>query len=268
MIGAVIQARMNSSRLSGKIMLKVKSKSMLEHMILRVKHSKTIDKIIIATSKENSDDVIEKFCLEKQIDCYRGSENDVLERFYETAKKFSLDTIVRLTGDTPLINPLVIDEVVNYYQNNDFDYVSNIFPLPRTYPDGYNVEVFSFNVLEKTHFNAKRPSDREHVTNFISMQPNLFSIGKVDHEKDISKFRLNLDYYEDYLLIEQVINRLYVEHQTFHLDDIIKFLEENPVVFDLNSKIKPYENILKSFEADKKLGYEPRKENFYINENS
>jgi spore coat polysaccharide biosynthesis protein SpsF len=267
MIGAIIQVRMNSSRLPGKVMLKVQNKSLLEHMILRIKHCKTVNKIIIATSTEESDDVIEKFCRENQIDYHRGSENDVLERYYESAKKFSLSTIVRLTGDTPLIDPLVIDKVVNYYQQSSFYYVSNIFPLPRTYPDGYNVEVFSFTVLQKTHLEAKRPSDREHVTNFITMQSNLFSIGKVDYEKDISKFRLNLDYYEDYLLIEQIFNHLYTEQQMFHLADIIKFLEENHDIFNLNSKIKPYENMLKSFELDKELGYEIRKENFYINKN-
>lgn len=265
MIGAIIQARMRSSRLPGKVMLKVKNKSLLEHMISRVIHSKTIDKIIIATSNESSDNAIEKFCQENRVDCYRGSEDDVLARYYEAAKQFSLDIIVRLTGDTPLIDPLVIDKVVRYYQNNSFDYVSNVFPLPRTYPDGYNVEVFSFDILQKTHLEAKRPSDREHVTNFICMQPDLFSIGKVNHENDVSKFRLNLDYREDYLLIEQVINNLYSEHHTFTLDDIIKFLNENPQIFNLNSKIKPYENILKSFEKDTKLGYENRKENFYVN---
>jgi len=267
MIGAIIQARMNSSRLPGKVMLKVKNKSLLEHMLIRVKPSKKLDKIVVATSNESSDDIIEKFCQNNEIEYFRGDEDDVLGRYYDAAKKFSIDLVVRLTGDTPLIDPFVIDKIINYYQNNKYDYVSNYFPFPRTYPDGYNVEIFSFEILKKAYFEAKRPSEREHVTPFITMQPQLFSIGKVDHEKDFSKFRLNLDYHEDYLLIKQVFNHLYDDDNLFNLEDIIRFLENNPSIATLNSQVKPYENIIKSFENDKKLGFDIRKENFYLNSN-
>lgn len=264
-IAAVIQARMNSSRLPGKIMLKVCNKTLLEHMIDRIKLSKTIDKIIIATTINNQDNEIESFCDKKKIDCFRGSENDVLERYFEVSKKYSVDTIVRLTSDTPLIDPDIIDEVVNYYKNHNFDYVSNIFPLPRTFPDGFNVEIFSSKVLERAHLESERPSDREHVTNYISMQPKIFSIGKINYKKDISKYRLNLDYQEDFLLIKKILETLYDTKKIFHLEDIIKILEDNPDIIKLNSQVKSYENILKSFEKDKKIGFNNRKGNYYFN---
>lgn len=265
MIGVIVQARMQSTRLPGKLLLKVCNRTLLEHMITRVQCSKTIDKIIIATTTSVQDNKIEKICKKMKIDCFRGSENDVLERYYAAAKEFNVNTIVRLTSDTPLIDPLIIDKIINYYKNNNFDYVSNTNPLPRTFPDGYNVEVFSYDILKRAHLEAKRPSDREHVTNYISMQPHIFSIGKVNHTKDISRFRLNLDYYEDFLLIKEVFNNLYDEEKIFYLNDIIKFLNIHPEVYQLNSQIKPYENIMKSFERDAELGFEDRKENFYVN---
>lgn len=261
MIGAIIQARMGSTRLPGKIMLPILDKPVLEHLINRVKKSSNIDEIIVATSINKNDDIIEKFCKSQKIKCFRGSENDVLLRYFEAAKKFSIDIIVRLTSDTPLLDPKVIDKVIIKYNEKKYDFVSNFFPLPRTYPDGYNVEVFSMKLLEQTNIEAKKPSDREHVTTFITMQPNKFKKYRVDSEKDLSKYRLNLDYKEDFELIKSVLEKL---GKKTDLDDIINWLDKHPEILKLNSHIKPYENLLKSFEQDKKLGYEPYEKNFYI----
>lgn len=265
MIAAIIQARFCSTRLPGKIMLKVFDQTLLEFLINRVKISKTIDKIIIATTTNPQDDVIEDFCKKRKIDFYRGNEDDVLERYFETAKKFSIDTIVRLTSDTPLLDPLIIDKVVTFYKTYNYDYVSNIFPLPRTYPDGFNVEIFPFKILKLMHVKAKRPSDREHVTNYVSMQPKIFKIGKINHHQDVSKFRLNLDYPEDFLLIKKIIEHFHYIKKFPSLDEIILFLIKHPEIVKINSQIKPYENILKSFDKDLELGFENRRKNYYIN---
>ena len=261
MIGAIIQARMGSTRLPGKIMLPVLDKPVLEHLIDRVRKSSNIDEIIIATSDNKSDDIIEIFCKTQKIKCFRGSEKDVLLRYFEAAKKFSIDTIVRLTSDTPLLDPKVIDKVILKYNESEYDFVSNVFPLPRTYPDGYNVEIFSMEILKQVNYEAVKPSDREHVTTFITMQPDKFKKYRVDSEKDFSKYRFNLDYKEDFELIKVVLEKL---NKKTDLKDIINLLDEHPEILKLNSHIKPYENILKSFEQDKKLGHKPHEKNFYI----
>jgi spore coat polysaccharide biosynthesis protein SpsF len=261
MIGAIIQARMSSTRLPGKIMMPILDKPVLKYLVDRVKKSSKLDEIIIATSINKNDDIIEKFCKTQKIKCFRGSEEDVLLRYFEAAKKFSLDVIVRLTSDTPLLDPKIIDKVILKYNENKYDFVSNCFPLPRTYPDGYNVEVFSMNLLKRANIEAKKPSDREHVTTFITMQPSKFKKYRVDSEKNLSKYRLNLDYQEDFELIKSVLEKL---DKNTDLEDIIDWLDKHPEILKLNSHIKPYQHLLKSFEQDRKLGYKPHEKNFYI----
>ena len=263
MIVAIIQARMNSSRLPGKIMLTVCEKPLLLHQIERMKDSKTIDKIVIATSVKKEDDIIKKFCDKNGIMCVRGSENDLLSRYKMAADATHSDIIVRLTSDTPLLEHDVIDSVVNTYIQNKYDFVSNCYPLPRTFPDGMNVEVFSKEILDEMHFNAKKPSEREHVTFYVLMQPKKFKIFRVDTMKDVSDYRFNLDYKLDYEFIKEVFNNLYKNEQIFLLEDIIKFLEKNPKILKINSEIEPYKGILNSFEEDTKMGFK-KSENFFM----
>lgn len=263
---AIIQARMGSTRLPGKIMYEVCGESILSLMIKRIKNAKKLDKIIIATTINENDNVIVNFCKLNGIDFFRGSENDVLSRYYETSKKFPSDIIIRLTSDTPLLDPKTIDSIIEQYEKNDYDYVSNQFPFPRTYPDGTNVEVFSFNLLKEMYEKAKNPSDREHVTTFVSMQPKLFKIFRVDYSKDISKYRFNLDYDADYQLIKKVYEEFYFKNPNFTLEDIILWLEKNPDILKLNSDIKPYENMIKSFNDDTKQNFKSHTKNYYLND--
>ena len=255
---------MGSSRLPEKIMLPVCGKPLFHYMINRVKQSKKLEKIIIATTNKPEDDVIVNFCKSEQIEYFRGSENDVLNRYFETAKKFSINTIVRLTADTPLIDPHVIDKVISVFQDNEFDFVSNFFPLPRTYPEGYNVEVFSIKTLRQANLEAIKPSDREHVTTYITMQPDIFKIYRVDYKNDYSKYRFTLDYDDDYKLIKKIFESLYNKHHFFTLENIVDWLEQNPDVLKLNSHILPYQNLIQSFENDAKLGFSQHKNNFYL----
>ena len=263
MIVAIIQARMGSSRLSGKIMLEACNKPLLKHMIERIQFTETVDEIVVATSTNKHDDIIEDFCKENKILCFRGSENDVLSRYKMAADMVHADIIVRLTSDTPLLDHIILDKVVQVYTKNKYDYVSNCLPLPRTYPDGMNVEVFSKKILDEIYHNAKKPSEREHVSLYVVMQPEKYKICRVDYLNNVSHYRFNLDYELDYKLIKEIFENLYYENQHFTMEDIIKFLETNPSIFNVNSKIKPYEGILKSFEDDNKKGFEAPK-NFFM----
>ena len=263
MIVAIIQARMGSSRLSGKIMLEACNKPLLKHMIERIQFTETVDEIVVATSTNKHDDIIEDFCKENKILCFRGSENDVLSRYKMAADMVHADIIVRLTSDTPLLDHIILDKVVQVYTKNKYDYVSNCLPLPRTYPDGMNVEVFSKKILDEMYYNAKKPSEREHVSLYVVMQPKKYKMYRVDYLNDVSHYRFNLDYELDYKLIKEIFENLYYENQHFTMEDIIKFLETNPSIFNVNSKIKPYEGILKSFEDDNKKGFEAPK-NFFM----
>lgn len=248
---------MGSSRLPGKVMLKACGKPLLELMIERVRYSKRMDKIIVATSTKEKDNVIENFCRFLGIECFRGSEEDLLSRYKMAADAVRADVIVRLVSDTPLMDPLVIDKVVETFVMNDYDFVSNFFPFPRTFPDGYSVEVFNLQTLNEAYREAKRPSDREHMTFFIWRRPERYSIYRVDHEKDLSKYRLNLDYKEDYFVIKSIFEALYPKNPHFTLEDIINWLDSHPEISKVNSKIKPYQNIIKSFEKDKEAGFQP-----------
>lgn len=262
MIAAVIQARMNSTRLPGKILIQVCGKPFLQHLIERIKNSKKINKIIVATSLNKEDDVIEEFCNKYSISCYRGSENDVLSRYKDASDKFKIDTIVRLTSDTPLLDGKMVDETVQVFLENNADFVSNCYPLPRTYPDGTNVEVFSKKILNEMYEKAKKPSEREHVTFYVLDRPKEYTIIKVDLEKDFSKYRFNLDYKEDYELLKILFEKFYENNQGFTIFDCIEFLKQNPDIQQINSKIIPFQGILKSFDIDAKMGFSKDKEFF------
>jgi len=254
---AIIQARLSSSRLPGKILLEVCGKPLLEHMISRVKRSKKIDEIIVATSINKMDDLIEDWCKKNQIKCFRGPEQDVLKRF-KLAKDFiNGDTIIRLCSDCPLIDPKVIDDVLEIYETNNFDFVSNLFPVEgRTYPDGMGVEVFSSKLLDESDRNAKKPSEREHVTFYLWMQPERFKIFRHDYPEDLSKFRFNLDYIQDYCLIRSVFESLYPKNNFFTMADTINWLKEHPEILKFNDMIEPNQGWKNSFDEDKKNNYE------------
>ena len=256
MITAIIQARMSSSRLPGKIMMEACGKTLLEHMICRVKQSKKLDEIIVATSINKLDNVIENWCIKNNIKYFRGPEDDVLKRFKLTKDFFKPDTIVRLCSDCPLIDPNIIDDVINIYELNNYDFVSNSFPTKgRKYPDGMGVEVFSSDLLEETDKLAKKPSEREHVTFFMWMQPEKYNIFRLDNKIDLSNFRLNLDYIEDYCLIRSIFEALYQQNNKFTMNDVIVWLESNPDIYELNKNIIPNQGWLKSFQEDQKSEY-------------
>ena len=255
MIVGIIQARMSSTRLPGKVMLKVGNVPLLQHMIERVSQSEKLDKIIVATTTNQVDDIIENLCKKMDIGCFRGSEDDVLLRYKNAAESIQAKTVVRLCGDCPLIDSEIIDHVIDTYLKENYDYVSNLFPSPRTYPDGTSVEIFSSELLNKTERNAKKPSEREHVTFYMWMQPEKFKIHRIDLEKDLSQFRFNLDYKEDYDLIKQVFQKFLPKNKFFKIGDVVSWLESNSEIFRINSHIISQQGWKKSFEKDRERGF-------------
>jgi spore coat polysaccharide biosynthesis protein SpsF len=244
----IIQARMGSTRLPGKVLLNIVGKPMLYRLIERVKNSKNTDQIVIATTDSPLDDAIEKFALSNKINCYRGSENDVLDRFYHAAKEFDADPIVRITGDCPLMDSEILDKVIQAYFDNDVDYESNT--QPPTYPDGLDVEVFSFAALEKMWNEAEKQSEREHVTPYIYNNPSIFKMDNVVSDEDLSDVRLTVDEKEDLQVVSEVFKALYAKNKNFSLRDILKFMVQNPELFQSNAKFQRNEGYMKSILED------------------
>ncbi len=239
MIGVIIQARMGSSRLPGKVLKNINNIPSIEFQINRIKKAKKVDKIILATSTEAFDDPIEELCKEKDILFYRGPEQDVLKRYFDCAKLYNLSTVVRLTGDCPLVDPKIIDLALDSFFKYEVDYCSNTVP-PETskWPDGSDIEVFSFDSLQQANDEAIDFEDREHVTFFFwKKNQNRFKTYQLPNEKDWSNFRYTVDYPEDYEVIKLIAEEFFRrEDRDFTIKDIINFLTSRPDIVALNSK--------------------------------
>jgi spore coat polysaccharide biosynthesis protein SpsF (cytidylyltransferase family) len=198
----ILQARMSSSRLPGKVLKQINNKPILKYEVDRVLKSKKIDKLVIATSINKEDDEIEKFANSIGVDCYRGDLNNVLKRYYECALKYNADTIIRITGDCPVIAPDVIDNIMDLFEKSKVDYISNT--LERTFPDGLDVEVFSFTTLKKIYFKATDKDDLEHVTRYIYTHSDEFKIEQYKNDIDYSYMRWTLDTIDDFYFFKSI----------------------------------------------------------------
>lgn len=237
-IEAFIQARMGSTRLPGKVLMEVEGRPLLDYLVERVAQAKEIAKIVILTTSKNSDDPIAHFCQEKKLPYFRGSEEDVLERYYQAAVLRKPEGIVRITADCPLIDPEVIDQVVQVFRKGSppFDYVSN--GLERTFPRGLDVEVFTYQALEKAYLEAKLPEEREHVTPYFYRHPELFHIGKVSLSPSQAQHRWTVDTPEDFDLIRLIIEHLYPQNCRFRLKDMLELISRHPDWSKLNAHIE------------------------------
>ncbi|WP_462163519.1 aminotransferase class III-fold pyridoxal phosphate-dependent enzyme [Pseudoalteromonas xiamenensis] len=235
-INAIVQARMSSSRLPGKVLKPINNQPMLGLLLERLSRAQHIDMIVVATSHDSSDDAIVDFCEANQIACIRGSLNDVLARFKTAMEAFPSEHVVRITADCPLLDPELIDQVISAHLANQADYTSNC--LSPTYPDGLDVEVIRSHVLEQTHLCAKTNLEREHVTPYVYNNPDLFKIHVVKHEQDLSALRWTVDNPEDFALIEQIYLNLYDGNPLFTFMDVLKLVNDNPELKYLNKHIK------------------------------
>ena len=237
---AIIQARMSSTRLPGKILKElIPGVSALEYMLKRVSRCAELDNIIVATTENPSDAaIVEKMKAIGQ-PYFIGSENDVLDRYYKAALSAGAkegDIIVRLTSDCPLHDPAVIDEVVRFFKSGDYDYAENAIE-PYTYPDGMDTEVFSFDALLRAWKEATKPSHREHVTFHFWTNPKIFKLGHYKNpKKGQAEYRLTLDYPSDYQLLRKVAEH-FAPRMDFTMDEIIEFLDAHPELKSLNKDV-------------------------------
>ncbi|MFZ5987159.1 MAG: cytidylyltransferase domain-containing protein [Bacillota bacterium] len=236
--GVIIQTRMGSTRLPGKVMLDICGKPVIQHVIERIRQSKELDEIIIATTTLRQDDIIADEAQRNGVRCFRGSEDDVLSRYYFAAKENDLDVVVRVTSDCPLIDPLVTGDIVKFYKDNNYDIVTNACPdlTKRTYPRGLDTEVFSFRILEDAFNNARQKYQREHVTPYI--YENSKNIHYYKNNTDYSEYRWTLDTKEDFELISTIYRCLYKGSHDFYYQDILNLIKAYPEIASINEAVE------------------------------
>lgn len=251
MILAVLQARLSSSRLPRKALLPLQGEPMLLRQIERIRRARRIDRLVVATSSHESDDALEALCRSAQVECFRGSLDDVLERVVRAARQFEPDYVVRLTGDCPLTDPGVIDAVIDFFIEGDFDYASNA--LEPTFPDGLDVEVMKLGCLLEAHAGARLPSQREHVTPYIYQNAGRFRVGSFKTARDLSGLRWTVDRLDDYRLVSMIYDALYPVDPAFSSEDILRLLERRTEIGRVNSHYERNEGYRRSLERDASL---------------
>ena len=227
----------------------------IEHVVNRLRRSTLIDEIIIATSIDSNNQPLIDFCIKNDINYFVGSEDDVLDRYYQTAIDNNIndeDILIRITSDCPLIDPFVVDKVIEEHISKDNDYTTNV--LDCTYPDGLDCEVFNFSVLKETWINANLSSQREHVTLYIRDNADKFKLGNVKNNVDLSDLRWTLDEKEDFIFINEVYKNLYNDDSFFTMEDIVNLLDDKPELLEINSKFARNEGLIKSLKEDVDLG--------------
>lgn len=245
---AIIQARMSSKRLPGKVLFNLAGRPVLWHVINRLKAVKKIDKIIVATSLSKSDEKIVAFCKNLGVMIFRGSLDDVLDRYYQAARFYNASHIVRVTADCPLIDPTAINKVISCCISNSYDWCS----ISGEFPDGLDCQVFTFKTLEEAWTNACLSYEREHVGPYIEINNrNKFNIGEIEIFKDLGGYRLTLDEPEDFKLLTKVFKKLYQNDKLIKIDNVIKFLKLNPDIMKINSNITRNQGLIDSMDKQK-----------------
>jgi spore coat polysaccharide biosynthesis protein SpsF len=248
MVLGILQARVSSSRLPGKVLKPILGAPMLQRQIERLKSVRRMDRLVVATSDQENDTPLAALCESIGVECFRGNLDDVLDRFYKCAISYAPETVVRITGDCPLIDPQVVDTAIEYFQSHEYDYVSN--SLTRTFPDGLDVEVFTLQSIKTAWREAALPSEREHVTPFIYKNPDKFSIGQFTNPIDLSEHRWTVDEQADYELVNIVYETLYPKKRNFSMQDVLELLKARPKLRELNSHFTSNEGYLRSLAED------------------
>jgi spore coat polysaccharide biosynthesis protein SpsF len=232
---AIIQARMGSTRLPGKVMEQIVGRPLLDIQLERIKRSSRINSIIVATTDQPQDAPIHDYCLNHGVVCFRGDEDNVLKRFHDVACAVNADAIIRMTADCPLIDPQIMDQTINCYLEHypKYDYVSNVHP--RTYPRGMDVEIFSIRALNEAYKNAHTPYELEHVTPYIIKHATKANVAQ---QKDQSAYRLTVDTPEDFEVVRLIFTALYPHNPHFNLEDIVSYMDDNPSIGKINAEIK------------------------------
>lgn len=229
---AVVQARCSSSRLPGKVLAPILGQPMLLRQLERLRRAQSVGDIVVATSTEASDDPVARLCVEANIHCHRGSLNHVLQRFHEAAKPYAPSHVVRVTGDCPLLDPELLDRLVNAFLEGGWDYANNV--VPRRFPHGLDVEVMRWSALDQAAQEANTPYEQEHVTPFIYHHPERFALGHLTQEQDLSGHRWTVDHPADLALVRFVYEALYPTKPNFSTQDVLELLAKHPEQVALN----------------------------------
>jgi len=232
---------MGSTRLPGKVMKTLFGKTVLAHVVERVKACGLIDLVVVATTTSSMDEAIRDEAGRLGAGCFRGSELDVLDRYYRAAKEYGADTVIRITSDCPLMDPELLCGMVERFnrmrdEGTRVDYLSNV--RTRTYPRGLDVEVFTFHALERAYKEAGKEYEREHVTPYINTHPEIFSLHEVKSDEDFSGYRWTLDTEDDFRLIEEIYKALYVEGRIFRTDEALALMKRRPELRELNAHVE------------------------------
>ena len=236
-VNAIIQARCGSTRFPNKVFADIDGRPLIWHVVNRLAFAKTIDDIIIATTINAKDDAIEKWCKENKIHCFRGSEEDVLNRYYSASEAFPSDYVIRITADDPFKEPSVIDAVVNKLINEDYDHVTN--NLPPSFPEGLDCEAFKKSALDCSEKNAETAFEREHVTQYIYHHPEIFKIGNVSNGENLSYLRWTIDKDVDFEMVKAVYaHRNPTNKGILLMDEILDILKAYPEIAKINSEVE------------------------------
>lgn len=225
---ATIQARMGSKRLPGKALKKIAGKTSIEWIRERLGFSKELDAIVLATADTEENDPLEKHARELRLPCVRGSESDLVGRLYLCAKEHGADAIVRITGDCPMVDPEIVDTLVSAFREGSYDCVTNVFPP--SYPDGLDIDVISFKTLETMYNTVIDPVYREWITMNIYRPDTPWNVKNISHARDMSKYRMTLDYEEDFRFMERVWRELYEEGKYFKWTEVVELLKKKPEI--------------------------------------
>ena len=235
----IIQARMGSTRLPGKVLSLIDEKPLLLYQLERIQRATLVDQIVIALPTNPLDDPIVEMCERNNIQYFRGSEHDVLGRYFECAERFSADVVVRCTGDCPLIDPSTIDQSLERLLSEDLDYIANtVPPTTRKYPDGSDVEVFTMQALRRANLEVTDPHEREHVTFGFWMGKNSFTIAQLDFDQDYSEYRYTVDYPPDLEVVQFIVDQLGKTQMFGSVEQIVSILDSNPDVKSKNERYK------------------------------
>jgi spore coat polysaccharide biosynthesis protein SpsF len=245
---AIIQARMGSNRLPGKVLKPILGRPMLWHIVQRVRAIPSITEVVVAVPDDEANGVLRSFCSNNGIAFFAGSETDVLDRYYQAAKQFEADPVLRVTADCPLVDPKLIERLIGAYESGGYDHIGIAAGAgaqlldKKLFPDGLDAECFGFSALERSWHAATDPRDREHVTRYMWSNKNIFRCGNITADVDFPKLRLTVDHPEDFELITKIYEALYSERRPFELSEVISFLKNNPGVSNLNRKWNEADN--------------------------
>ena len=246
---AIVQARLSSQRLANKVLLPLEDKTVLGHIVDRLLNCKFLDEIVIATSTDASDKEIVDWCKINKINFFCGSLHDVLDRYYKASRKYNAKVIVRVTGDCPVVDPEIVDEVIKGFFSGNYD----AYSLAGDFPDGLDCQVFSFSAIEKSWKEAKLPSEREHVGVFIEKtHRELFKLGELNKFTGLQNYRWTLDEPEDYEFLKKIFFKLYRGKNIFYTQDILNLIDKEPELMNINSGIVRNEGYKKSLYREKK----------------